>query len=167
MELIECGKLVNTHGVRGDIKVLPYADGPEDIVGLKVIYLGKARTPYKVNKSFIHQNCVIMHLEGVDTMESAMALKNMLVYMEKDLSKLKPGQFYIVDLIGLTVYDDITGEEYGQLTDVYTGIANDAYEILLKDGRKVLFPAIKDVVKETDIANKIMKITPLKGMFDI
>lgn len=167
MELIECGKIVNTHGVKGDIKILPYADSPEDLIGIKNLYVGKARTQYKIKKASVHQNCVIMHLAGVDDMDSAMLLKNMLVYMVKDTASLKPGQYFIVDLIGLKVFDMETGEEYGEITDVYTGIANDAYEILLKDDRKVLFPAIKDVVREVNIKEKVMKITPLKGMFDI
>lgn len=167
MELIECGKIVNTHGVKGDVKIMPYADTPNEVAALKKIYIGKDRTEYKVISGRVQGECVLMHLENVNDMDTAMLLKNRLIYMVKDLSKLKPGQYYIVDLIGVTVTDFETGEEYGEITDVYTGIANDAYEIKLKDGRQLLFPAIKDVVKSVDIDKKVMKITPLQGMFDI
>ena len=167
MELIECGKIINTHGVRGDVKIMPYADTPDEVAELKKIFVGKDKTEYKVLSGRVHGTNVLMHLENVNDMDAAALLKNRLIYMVKDKSKLKPGQYYIADVIGLKVIDSESGEEYGEITDVYTGIANDAYEIKLKDGRQILFPAIKDVVKSVDTDNKIMKITPLVGMFDI
>ena len=167
MELIECGKIVNTHGVRGDVKIMPYADTPDEVAELKKIFVGKDKTEYKVLSGRVHGGSVLMHLENVNDMDAAALLKNRLIYMVKDKSKLKPGQYYIADVIGLKVIDSESGEEYGEITDVYTGIANDAYEIKLKDGRQILFPAIKDVVRSVDTDNKIMKITPLVGMFDI
>ncbi len=167
MELIECGKIVNTHGVRGDVKIIPYADTPDEIACLKKIFVGKDKTEYKVLSGRVHGGNVLMHLENVNDMDEAALLKNRLIYMVKDKSKLKPGQYYIADVIGLKVIDEKSGEDYGEITDVYTGIANDAYEIKLSDGRKVLFPAIKDVVKSVDTDGKIMKITPIPGMFDI
>ncbi len=167
MELIECGKIINTHGVKGDVKIMPYADTPKEVADLKKIFVGRDKTEYKVISGKVHGQNVLMHLENVNDMDAAALLKNRLIYMVKDKSKLKPGQYFIADVIGLAVIDDVSGENYGEITDVYTGIANDAYEIKLKDGRQILFPAIKDVVKSVDTDNKIMKITPLLGMFDI
>lgn len=167
MELIECGKIVNTHGIKGEVKITPYADSPKEVATQKTLYLGKDKTEYKVVFGRVHGECVIAKLQGVEDMNAAMLLKNMTVYMVKDYSTLKPGQHFIVDLMGLTVIDNETGEEYGTIVDFYDGNANNAYEIKLKSGKTVLFPDIKQVVKAIDIDKKIMKITPLAGMFDI
>ena len=168
MERIETGKIVNTHGIRGELKIQPWADGPESLTGLSVLYLDAAGTrPLEIERARVHQGNVICKFRGVDSIESAQAYKGRIVYTDKDERSLAPGEYYIADVIGLTVVDADTGEEYGRLTDVYQAPANDAYEIELASGRRVLFPAIRDVVIETDIRAGLMRVRPIAGMFDI
>ena len=102
----------------------------------------------------MHQGNVICKFEGVDSIEAAQAYKGRIVYTDKDAQALAPGEYYIADVIGLAVVDADTGAPYGRLTDVYQAPANDAYEIELASGKRVLFPAIRDVVIETDIEGR-------------
>ena len=168
MERIETGKIVNTHGIRGELKILPWADSPESLAGLSVLYLDAAGTqPLAVARARVHQGNVICKFEGVDSIEAAQAYKGRIVYTDKDAQALAPGEYYIADVIGLAVVDADTGAPYGRLTDVYQAPANDAYEIELASGKRVLFPAIRDVVIETDIEGGVMRVRPIAGMFDI
>lgn len=93
---------------------------------------GRGRNaPLEIERARVHQGNVICKFRGVDSIESAQAYKGRIVYTDKDERSLAPGEYYIADVIGLTVVDADTGEKYGRLTDVYQAPANDAYEIEL------------------------------------
>lgn len=161
---LEAGQIVATHGIRGEVRVQPWCDSPEVLSSLAVLYFNEGKTPVKV-RSRSHKNIVIMKIEGVDTVNDAAALRGRILYLDRDDIKLDDGVYFIQDLIGLKVIDADTGQEYGMLTDVSPTGANDVYHIKTPDG-EVLIPAIPSVVVETDIDAGIMRILPLKGMFD-
>jgi 16S rRNA processing protein RimM len=159
-QYLEIGKIVNVHGLRGDMKVVPWCDDPEFLCEFDTLYLGKAQKPVTVTAARLQKGNVLLHLEGVDTVEEAEK------YMDRDEVELEEGVYFIQDLIGLEVLDVDTGKSYGKLTDVMQTGANDVYEVKDADGKTVLIPAIPDVVQETDLDGGVMRIRPLEGLFD-
>ena len=82
-QYLEIGKVVNTHGIRGDIKVQPWCDSPEFLAEFETLYR-KDHSPVTVTHAKVHKGCVLMHLEGVDTVEQAQAMRGMTLYMDRD-----------------------------------------------------------------------------------
>lgn len=162
---LECGKIVATHGLRGEVKVLPWCDGPEALVPIKTFYLDGGNTPKRAERCRIQKNMVLLKLEGVDTPEAAQALRGRVLWLDREEDTLEEGQYYIQDLIGLTVEDADTGERYGILRDVTETGANDVYHVAFPDGRVQLVPAIPQVIAKIDIDGGKMLIRPLEGLF--
>ena len=165
-QYLEIGKIVNVHGLRGDVKVVPWCAEPEFLCEFDTLYLGKAQKPVNVTAARLQKGNVLLHLEGVDTVEAAEQLRNQVLYMDRDEVELEEGVYFIQDLIGLEVLDADTGKSYGKLSDVMQTGANDVYEIKDETGKTVLIPAIPDVVQETDLDGGVMRIRPLEGLFD-
>lgn len=163
-DLLELGKIVAIHALKGEIRLQPWCDTPDFASSFKKVYLDG--NPVKVRSARPHKNIVIMHLDGVNTPEEAQALVNKIIYISKDQVKLPKGTYFIADLIGMQVIDADTDEIYGELIDVSQTGANDVYHIRFADGKIKYAPAIPLVVAETDIDNKVMKIRPLEGLFD-
>ncbi len=164
-EFLETGKIVNIHGLRGDVKIMPWSDDAEFLCEFDVLYYGKDKQAFEVEHARVHKNTVLAKFKGIDTPEAANKLRNSIVYIDRDDIELEEGTYFIADLIGLTVKDVDTGEEYGTVKDVFQTGANDVYEIV-KDGKTCYVPAIPDVIIETDIENKLLLIRPLEGLFD-
>ena len=104
-QYLEIGKIVNVHGLRGDVKVVPWCDDPEFLCEFDTLYLGKAQKPVTVTAARLQKGNVLLHLEGVDTAEAAEALRNQVLYMDRDEVELEEGVYFIQDLIGLEVLD--------------------------------------------------------------
>ncbi len=163
-DLLELGKIVAIHALKGEIRLQPWCDTPDFATGFKKVYLdGK---PVKVRSARPHKNIVIMHLDGVNTPEEAQTLVNKIIYISKDQVKLPEGTYFIADLIGMQVVDADNGNVYGELIDVSQTGANDVYHIRFEDGTVRYAPAIPLVVIETSVPEKLMKIRPLEGLFD-
>ena len=162
---LECGKIVATHGLRGEVKVLPWCDGPEALVPIKTFYLDGGNTPKRAERCRIQKNTVLLKLEGGDTPEAAQALRGRVLWLDREEDTLEEGQYYIQDLIGLSVEDADTGERYGTLQDVTETGANDVYHVAFPDGRVQLVPAIPQVIAKIDIDGGKMLIRPLEGLF--
>lgn len=165
-QYLEIGKIVNVHGLRGDVKVVPWCDDPEFLCAFETLYLGKSYKPVEITAARLQKNTVLLHLNGVENVEEAEKLRGQVLYMDRDEVELEEGVYFIQDLIGLEVLDADTRESYGRLTDVLQTGANDVYEVRGEDGKTVLIPAIPDVVLETDLDAGIMRIRPLEGLFD-
>ncbi len=164
-DLLELGKVVAIHALKGEIRLQPWCDTPDFAAGFKKVYLDG--DPIKVRSARPHKNIVIMQLDGIDTPEAAQALVNKVLYISRDQVKLPEGTYFIADLIGLKVIDaDDENTVYGELTEVSPTGANDVYHIRFADGKTRYIPAIPQVVIQTDLKNGIMKIRPLEGLFD-
>ncbi|MBP3242342.1 MAG: 16S rRNA processing protein RimM [Ruminococcus sp.] len=164
-EFLEAGKIVNTHGIRGEVKIMPYTDSPELLAEFDRLFLGKAHTEVIIEHSRAFKNMVIAKIEGVNTPEEADKLRNKLLYMHRDDLELDEDTYFIQDLIGMEVRDADSGQVYGKIADVMQTGANDVY-VVKGDDREYLVPAIGDVVVSTDIDADIMTIRPLEGLFD-
>lgn len=163
---LECGKIVATHGLRGEVKVLPWCDGPEALLPFDTLYLDGGATPLAVEKSRTAKGTVLVKFAGYDSPEAAQPLRGRVLYLDREQDTLEDGQYYIQDLIGLTVADAGTGEVYGTLSDVTETGANDVYHIAFPDGKTRLIPAIPQVIRSIDIDGGRMEICPLEGLFD-
>lgn len=164
MELIETGKIVGTHGIAGDVKVQAWADGPDVLLDFEYVYIDGRR--FDVEYAKIHKNNVLYKFYGIDNLNKAELLRNKIVFVERSFFDLEDGEYFIKDLLTLSVFDVDTGVNYGTITDVLKTGANDVYQITDENRVIRMIPAIKDVIIETDIENKIMKIRPLNGLFD-
>lgn len=163
---LDCGKIVTTHGIRGEVKVEPWCDTPDFLLDFSTFYLGKERRPVGVEKARVHGPMVLLKLAGVDTPEEAARLRGTVLYLDRDDVQLEEGEYFIQDLMGMEVVDADDGRIYGTLVDVTETGANQVYHIRFADGRVNLIPAIPQVVLAIDPAANRMTIRPLPGLFD-
>ncbi|MGN1168475.1 MAG: ribosome maturation factor RimM [Acutalibacteraceae bacterium] len=166
-EYLEIGQIVGTHGVRGEIRLNPWCDSPEFVRQFKTLYFdAHGNKSVKVVSSRVHGNVALLKLDGVDSVESASALRNKILFMKRADAKIDDGSYFIAELVDCRVIDaDDESVEYGVLSDVSETGANDVWHIK-KDGREYLLPAIPQVVCDVDVKDGIIKIRPLKGIFD-
>jgi len=164
---VEAGIIINIFGVKGEVKVMPLTDSPEQFSDLKKVFLGKPgeeASEYEIRKARPHKKWVILRLKGIDSRDQAAKLRDMNIYVEKgDLGRLAEDTYYESDLHGMEVYNP-DNEFLGVISDILKTPANDIYQIRAEGGREFLVPAIKDVVKEVDIATNRMVIDPIHGL---
>ena len=156
---LECGKIVNTHGIRGEVKIVPWADSPEFLCDLPALYIdGKA---VKLRSARVHKGNVIALLEGIDDVNAAMLLKEKVVSMSRDDVELPEGSFYIADIIGLRVVDQ-DGNELGVLDDILSPSLQQVY--VIKGQREIMIPAVPEFILETNVAGGYIKVRLIEGM---
>lgn len=165
-QYIETGKITGTHGVRGEMRVQPWCDTPEDLLRYKTLYLDpQGTTSLRAVQMRVHKSMVILKAKGVDSVESAAAYRDKTVYIHRKDIKLAKGQYLVVDLIGCQVFHDQTGELLGVITDVSQTGANDVWHIT-RGGKEYLIPAIPQVVSQVNVEQDEVRILPLKGIFE-
>ena len=165
MSKVEVGKVVNTRGLRGEIKVYPYVDELEVFNEYEYLLINEVRYNIKGVKFF--KNMVFVTLEGIDTIEKAETLKNFSCYLlEEDLPELSEGEFYIKDILGMEVITD-EGVLLGTVSDVLRTGSNDVYEIKREGKKPMYIPAIKDVVLEYNIAENKMTVHIIPGLDEL
>lgn len=162
MEYIEFGKIVNTHGIKGEVKIYSYTDNPSNILKLKKVYIENVE--YQVERIRLASNMFILKLKGIDRIEDTEGIKNKEIYREV-LKKEKEStdEFFVRDLIGLDVVDE-EENKIGILSDVINTGANDIYIVKKEDAKELLLPAIKQVVKNIDIKNKKIVVKIMEGL---
>ena len=156
LQFLEAGEIVTTHGVRGEVKVLPWADSPEFLLDYNRVRIGG--TDYKVDSCRIQKTCNLVKLHGVDTMEDAQALRGKVVeiYREdapKDL-------IFAAELIGVHVVAD--GVEIGKVTEVLDYPGNKVY--VVKGEYEYMIPAVKQFILSTDMESEIIQVHLIEGM---
>lgn len=164
-QYLEIGKVVSTHGLRGELRVDPWCDSPQFLCQFKTLYLKKGETKLSVS-SRPHKTIAIVKAKGIDTIEEAEKLRGRVLYINRSDARLAPGEYFIQDLMGLDVIDIDTSKNYGKITDVLKTGANDVYQVTDEKKKDYLIPVIDDVVKEIDINGGKVLIKPLKGIFD-
>jgi 16S rRNA processing protein RimM len=165
-QFIETGKITGTHGLKGEVRVQPWADSPEFLAEFDELYLDRGARTIEITAARVHKNMLIMKIKGVDTIDDAEKLRNKILYINRDDVELEDGAYFIQDLIGLEVLDDENGERIGTLADVSETGANDVYHIKTDEGKVYLIPAIPYVVKEISPDEGFMRIFKMKGLFD-
>ena len=164
---LEAGQIINTHGVRGEIKIDAWCDTPQILAGLKTVYYKDASDAYVAlpfSRAYVHKHFVIAHPTGFSTFEEAVQLKNKVIYAARQDIPLAPGAHFVADLIGLPVLDLRTEVCYGTLQDVTNRGATDLYEIKTASGAIVYVPVVDEFVAK--ITDEAIYLTPIPGMFD-
>lgn len=162
---LEAGQIVNTHGIKGEVRVKPWCDSPEFLTRFDGFYFNEGALYRKANSIRVHKELVIVKFDGIDDINSAMPLVRNVIYIDREWVDLPEGSYFEQDLIGLSVEDEATGRVYGVLSEVAKTGANDVYRVDCGD-RQFWIPAIKQVIKSVDLQAGKMLVTPIKGLFD-
>lgn len=168
MEFLEVGKIINTHGLRGDVKIVTWTDYPEDFEEIEKVYV-RRKTGDEVltitNVKYQKNNIIVKFKEIADINE-AEKYKNLVLFADReDLPELEEGAHYIADLIGLDIVDE-EGELIGVLVDVFNTGANDIYDVKREGKKNLLLPVIDEVVKNIDLENKKITVHVMEGLDD-
>ena len=159
-EFIETGKIVNTHGRHGHVKLQTWADTPDFLTGFEYFYIDGA--PVKVLSAKVHKNCVIVSFDGIDDINAAMMMKNKIVSVKKEDIQLEEGRYLVADLLGLSVLDADTGMEIGKIAEVLSLPSNEVY--IIKGEREILVPAVPEFVIETNLDEGFVKLRFIEGL---
>ena len=165
-QFLDSGKIVGTHGIKGEVRIEPWCDSPEFLCAFKKLYLDEKGQTFIEVKSRPHKNITLAKIKGVDTIEAAEKFRGKVVYINREDITLDEGVNFVQDLIGLEVRDAENGTVYGKITDVLRTGANDVYEITDSNNKKYLAPVIDEVVEEINVDGGFVLIRPMKGIFD-
>lgn len=159
------GKIVNTHGVKGEVKIYPYSDDLDKFEDFEYFYLeGEGKVKFKIESTRVHKNMVLLKFVGYDDINQVLKFMNKNVYIErKDVEDDGEGH-YVVDLIGCEIFDE-DGEFIGHLKDVLQNTAQDLYEIKkVSDGQVFYLPVVDAFVKSIDIKSKKIVVHLIDGI---
>lgn len=159
-QFLECGQIVSTHGIRGEVKIVPWTDTPEFLCRFSTFYID--RVPVKVRSARVHKGNVIALLEGVDDMNAAMLLKNKTVFIHRDDAHLPDGSFFLADIIGLSVVDE-RGTKLGILKDILFPSLQQVY-VVEGGNKEFLIPAVPEFILETNVEGGYIKVRLIEGM---
>lgn len=159
-EFLETGEIVNTHGIRGEVKLLPWSDSPAFLLDFKTLYV--EGQPLTVEAARVHKTTLLVKFAGVNTVEEAMKLKGKRVSIARRDAKLPKGSFFLADLIGLTVKDE-SGQTIGAVKEVLTPSVQNVYVIETPAGAKMV-PAVPEFIKKVDIEGGEMVVSLIEGM---
>ncbi len=166
-DYLELGQIVGTHGIKGEMRINPWCDSPDFAKGFKTVYFdSKGTQPVKVSTCRPHGNVILMKLESINTMSDAEKMKNRMLYIRREDARLPEGTWFIEELIGCSVLDADSDKCYGKISDISPTGANDVWHISDENNIEFLIPAIKDVVVDVNVEDNIVKIRPMKGIFD-
>lgn len=169
MDLLEVGKIVNTHGLRGEVKIVPWTDSPDVFEDLEYVIIKSRAGDMTLNIKGIkyQKNNIIVKFKELERIEDAEPLKNSTVYAPREmLGELPEGVYYIADLIGLEVVNE-QGEKIGTIADVFSTGANDVYDVKREGQKNLLLPVIDDVVLNVDIPQKKVTVHIMEGLDEI
>ncbi len=160
--MIEMMKIINTHGVKGEMKAVHYADSLAFFKKVEYLY-DKKETKFHITNIREGKNCVLVTIEGIEDMNSAERMKNVYLYAKReDFPPLPKGEYYLIDLIGLTAVT-VDGEEIGTVIDILEKAAQNL--IVIKNGDKeILIPKCDAFVDRVNLDEKKIYITPIEGL---
>lgn len=165
MSKISVGKVVNTRGLRGEVKIYPYIDELDAFSEFSYLIVNEKK--YDIRQVKFFKNMVFITFDGIDSIEMAEKLKNFDAFIsEEDLPELSEEEFYIKDILGMDVVSD-DGEYLGSIKDVFRTGANDVYEVTRENKKSMYLPAIKDVILSIDTKENKMTVHIIDGLDEI
>ncbi len=167
MDYIKVGRIINTHGIKGEVKVFPLTDNVERFNDLKKAYLGDNKLRVEIESVKYHKGLAIIKFKEFNNINDILQYKEQFIYIdEEDKVELPEGRYFIFDLVDCNVYDT-EGNKLGIVTDVLQYAANDVYVVKDEEKNKTyLIPAVKEFIIEIDIHNKRIIIDPIEGMIE-
>lgn len=164
-QYLEAGRIVGTHGIRGEMRLECWCNTPAFLSKFKTLYLDAGKTALSVTCR-PHKNIVLITVGGVDSIEKADLYKGEILYIDRADVKLAEGEHFVQDIIGLRVTDVDTDKVYGTVNDVLKTGSNDVYEMRGEDQKLYYIPVIPDIIDRLDFDNGAVYIRPMKGLFD-
>ena len=161
-----CAKVLNTHGVRGMLKLELYCDSCEAFAALPCVYTkGKNGVMHAcdLRSAAPHGRFVLAALEGIDSLDAALPLKGKELYAKREDIRKDANDYFLADLIGLAVIDEASGKVYGHIKEVNEAPASLLYVIETEHG-DVLFPAVPAFVRRVDTESGVY-IHAIEGFF--
>ena len=162
----EIGQIVNTNGLKGIVKVKPFTDDIKEFETFESIYVQKKADliEFTIESVRYAKNMVLIKLKGIDNIESAETLRNLYIKVKREqLPELQENTYYIVDLLECEVVT-VEGEALGKMDDVFNTGSNDVYVVKNEEGKQILLPAIKEVIKNVDIPNRKITVKLMEGL---
>lgn len=166
-DFLAVGKIVNTHGIRGELRVIPMTSDVSrfDYLLYTWIRVDGRLQEFRVTQVRYHKQFVLVKLQGIDNMTDAEALKGCELLVDRQNARpLEEDEYFICDLIGMKVYEE--DKLLGELTEVLQTGSNDVYVVTGEDRKEVLIPALKWVVTQVDLENKRMQVKLPEGLLD-
>ena len=161
LETINVGRIVNAHGIKGEVRVQPRDGDPYFLTEFKTFYIdGKPVTP---TSNHVHKSLVLMKFPGVDDMNAALTWKDKVLYIRREDAHLPEGEYFDDELLGVQVYDEATGALLGEIKQVETYPASKVYTV--KGEKEYLVPAVKDAfIRSVDLDRNRMEIHLWEGL---
>ncbi len=156
LQFLEAGEIVTTHGIRGECKVLPWADGPEFLCDFSRVRIDG--TDYEIESCRVQKSCNLLKLRGVDTIEQAQALRGKVISIYRQ--DAPEDLIFAAELMGMDVFSE--GELLGKITDVLDYPANKVY--VVTGSHEYMIPAVSQFVLSTDLDTNTMQVRLLEGM---
>ncbi|CVI73899.1 Ribosome maturation factor RimM [Eubacteriaceae bacterium CHKCI004] len=167
-DLLQVGVITGTHGLKGEVKVFPTTDDKERFLDLEEVLLdtGDELLELKVEYCKFFKKFVFVKFEGLDDINGVEKYKRCPLLVTRDNAvELEEDEYFVADLLGLTIIDD-SGVTIGKLENVIETGANDVYEVLTEDGGRILLPAIKECILDVDMEEGIILVHLMKGLAD-
>lgn len=164
MNKVLVGQITSAHGIKGMVKVFPYTDEPERFLELKYVYLGDSDSKSEIESVSFQKNLVLLKLFEIEDRNQAERLKGTNIYIGiEDRKDLSQDEYFIDDLIGLSVYDSKDSKYLGEVVDFIGQIGNDI--LLIKtDGGEFMLPFVEAFVETVNIDEKYIKVNLIEGM---
>lgn len=156
LQFLEAGEIVTTHGVRGEVKVLPWSDGPDFLQDFKRVRIGGSE--YAVENCRIQKTCNLLKLRGVDTVEAAQQLRGKTVEVYR--ADAPKDVIFAAELIGVKVFAG--NEQIGEVVDVLDYPGNKVY--VVRGEHEYMIPAVKQFILNTDMGKEEMQVQLIEGM---
>lgn len=168
-EMFRVGVISSTHGVRGEVKVFPTTDDPQRFRRLREVTLdtGREQLVMKIQNVKFFKNMVILKFEGYDNINDIECYKGKELWIHRSQAgNLKKDEYFIADLVGMTVTEE-DGHVLGTLSDVIQTGANDVYVVKMESGKELLLPAIRQCILKVDVESGQMRVHLLPGLMDL
>ena len=156
LQFIEAGEIVSTHGIKGEVKVLPWVDSPDILCEFdRVRISGKE---YKIQQCRVQKSCNLVKLEGVDTMDAAQAMRGKVLELYRE--DIDEDVIFAAELIGMSVIAE--GTEIGKIVEVLDYPGNSVY--VVRGKHEYMIPAVKQFIMSTDMEANVMEVRLIEGM---
>lgn len=167
MDYVQIGKIINTHGIKGELKLYPLTDDINRFSYLKIAYLGDNKLKVQIENVKYHKNMVIVKFKEFNNINEVLSYKDEFIYVdEEEIIKLPKNHYFIFDIVDCQVFNT-AGEKIGIVTDVIQSASNDVYVVKnVEKNKEYLIPAVKEFFVDIDINNKRIIVDPIEGMIE-
>lgn len=160
------GKIINSHGIKGEVKVYPMTDDIERFSHLETAYIGESKVEVNLKTVRYHKGFPIIGFEEFNDINQILKFKDQLIYIDdKDRIILPKDHYFIYDLINCEVFDTMDNR-IGSISNVIQNMGNDVYLIKGDNNKEYLVPAVKEFIKSVDVESKRIIIDPIEGMIE-